>query len=257
MPANPVLSKRDSGVLTIILNRPDSLNALNLTMHQQLDELFNEFADSEDLFVAVITGTGDKAFCVGSDLKQQAPLDRHKIPASGYAGLIERFDLCKPVIAAVNGHAIGGGLEIVLACDLAISVSNAKFGLPEPKVGLAATGGLHRLARQLPLKQAMKIALTGALFSAQQAHELALVNDVVEPDDLSQSIEALIDSLRECSPLALRATKQMMLKGINAGGIEAAFAQYYEEYERMHNSQDALEGMAAFAEKRKPLWSGN
>ena len=257
MSTNLVLSKRDNGVLSIVLNRPESLNALNLSMHQQLDELFNEFSESEDLFVAVITGSGNRAFCTGSDLKQKAPMDRHKMPASGYAGLIERFDLSKPVIAAVNGHAIGGGLEIVLACDLAISVSTAKFGLPEPKVGLAATGGLHRLARQLPLKQAMKIALTGALFSAQQALELALINDVVEPHELSHSIESMIDELRECSPMALRATKQMMLKGINAGGVEAAFAQHYEEYERMHNGPDALEGMAAFAEKRKPVWSGN
>lgn len=256
MSSDHVLSKRENGVLTITLNRPDSLNALNLPMHLELDKLFTEFASCEDLFVAVITGAGDKSFCAGSDLKQKTPLDRHKMPAHGYAGLIERFNLVKPVIAAINGHAIGGGLEIVLASDLAISVNTAKFGLPEPKVGLAATGGLHRLVRQLPMKQAMKFALTGSLFSAQQAFELALINEVVEPNELAQSVDSLIDSLRECSPMALRATKQMMLQGINAGGIEAAFAQHYDEYERMHQSQDAIEGMTAFSEKRKPVWSG-
>lgn len=251
-----VLSERDNGVLTITLNRPNSLNALNLAMHQELDRIFSEYANDDNLFVAIITGAGDKAFCAGSDLKQQAPLDRHQMPASGYAGLIERFDLVKPVIAAVNGHAIGGGMEIVLACDLAISVSTAQFGLPEPRVGLAATGGLHRLSRQLPMKHAMKIALTGALFDAQQACELALINEVVEPDQLDTAIDSLVNSLRECSPMALRATKQMILQGINVDGIEAAFAQHYDEYESMHRSQDAIEGMTAFSEKRKPVWSG-
>ena len=257
MSANLIHSERDNGVLTITLNRPDSLNALTLPMHLELDSLFSAFAADNELFLAVITGAGEKAFCAGSDLKQQAPLDRDKMPVSGYAGLIERFDLHKPVIAAVNGHAIGGGLEIVLACDLAIAVSTARFGLPEPKVGLAATGGLHRLVQQLPMKQAMKIALTGSLFNAEQACEYGLINEVVEPEQLDQRIKELIDSLRECSPLALRATKQMMLQGANASGIEAAFAQHYDEYERMHQSQDAIEGMTAFAEKRKPVWSGN
>lgn len=256
MTVNHVLSSRENGVLTITLNRPDSLNALNVPMHQELEHLFSEFSRDDALFVAVITGTGGKAFCAGSDLKEQSPLERDRIPAHGYAGLIQRFDLTKPVIAAINGHAIGGGMEIVLACDLAIAVSTAMFGLPETRVGLAATGGLHRLARQLPMKQAMKIALVGELFSAEQAREFALVNEVVEPGKLDAAVTGLVDKLRDCSPLALRATKQMLLKGINAGGIESAFEQHYDEYERMHQSQDAIEGMTAFAEKRKPVWSG-
>ena len=251
-----IKTSQRNGVLTVTLNRPAQSNAMTLAMHHELDQIFTRFASDEQLIAAVITGAGDNAFCAGSDLKARAPLQRDDMPATGYAGLTERFDLHKPVIAAINGHAIGGGMEIVLACDLAVAVSSAKFGLPEPKVGLAASGGLHRLARQLPLKTAMEIALLGDLFSAGQALSYGLVNQVVEPAQLKETVNALLDKLRECAPLALRATKQMMLQGLDAGGIAPAFAQTYDEFERMYGSEDALEGMAAFTAKRKPRWRG-
>lgn len=252
----PVLSSREDGTLTITLNRPSAMNALLPEMHHMLHDLFNNYASDDSLHLAIITGTGDRAFCAGSDLVQKAPLNVQQMPASGYGGLLGRFDLDKPVIAAINGHAIGGGMEIALACDLAIAVTDAKFGLPEPKVGLAASGGLHRLVRQLPLKQAMKIALTGELFNADQALELGLVNSVVEREQFQSELEALVNSLQGCAPLALRATKQQMLQGIDAGGLKQAHERSYPLYRSLKQSEDAVEGMNAFAEKRKPLWRG-
>jgi len=250
----PVLTSRENGMLTITLNRPAAMNALLPEMHHCLHELFNEYAADESLHVAIITGAGDRAFCAGSDLVQKAPLAVQQMPDSGYGGLLQRFDLHKPVVAAINGHAIGGGMEIVLACDLAISVDGAKFGLPEPKVGLAASGGLHRLARQLPLKQAMKIALTGELFNADQALHFGLINSVVAREDFQSELHTLISSLQACAPLALRATKQQMLQGIDAGGLKQAHETQYPLYDSLKQSEDAMEGMNAFAEKRKPRW---
>jgi enoyl-CoA hydratase/carnithine racemase len=176
------------------------------------------------------------------------------MPPSGFAGLTERFDLDKPVIALVNGDAIGGGLEIILACDLAIAVDTARFGLPEPKVGLAASGGLHRLARQLPLKRAMEISLMGKLFDATTASDLGLINEVVPRKSLEKTKERYLSDLRECSPLALRASKQMMLQGLSQGSLENAFRANYPSFQRMLASEDAKEGVQAFAEKRKPVW---
>ncbi len=151
-------------VMEVSIQRPEVLNALNIQAHAELADVFDKFANTSSLNIAVIRGSGERAFCVGSDLKERALVGSDMMPPSGFAGLTERFDLDKPVIALVNGDAIGGGLEIILACDLAIAVDTARFGLPEPKVGLAASGGLHRLARQLPLKRAMEISLMGKLF---------------------------------------------------------------------------------------------
>ncbi|MDA0855656.1 MAG: enoyl-CoA hydratase-related protein, partial [Proteobacteria bacterium] len=199
-------------VMEVSIQRPEVLNALNIQAHAELADVFDKFANASSLNIAVIRGSGERAFCVGSDLKERAEVGSDMMPPSGFAGLTERFDLDKPVIALVNGDAIGGGLEIILACDLAIAVDTARFGLPEPKVGLAASGGLHRLARQLPLKRAMEISLMGKLFDATTASDLGLINEVVPRKSLEKTKERYLSDLRECSPLALRATKQMMLQ---------------------------------------------
>ena len=137
---------------------------MNRKAHAELADAFDRFAENSALNISLVRGAGERAFCVGSDLKERAHVGTDQMPLSGFAGPTERYDLDKPVIALVNGDAIGGGLEMILACDLAIAVDTARFGLPEPKVGLAASSGLHRLARQLPLKLAMEIALSGQLF---------------------------------------------------------------------------------------------
>ena len=254
------LVEKKGAVLTVTLNRPEVMNALHPEAHAELASIFDDFAKDDELRLAVITGAGDRAFCTGSDLKalgeMGAETGADDMPASGFAGLTERFDLTKPVIAAVNGHAIGGGLEILLACDLVIAVEDASFGLPEPKVGLAASGGLHRLARQVPLKQAMEIALTGRLFSAQKALAYGLVNAVVPRDELNAETGRWCDQLLKNAPLSLKATKQMMLQGLDTPSLAAAFATDYPEYDAMLKSADAREGPRAFAEKRKPHWKG-
>ena len=241
-------------LLEITIQRPEVLNALNRKAHAELADAFDRFAKNSALNISVLRGSGERAFCVGSDLKERAEVGSDQMPPSGFAGLTERFDLEKPVIALVNGDAIGGGLEIILACDLAIAVDTARFGLPEPKVGLAASGGLHRLARQLPLKRAMEIALKGQFFGAVEAKELGLINEIVPRQSLEDTKKRCLSDLKECSPLALRATKQMMLQGLAQGSLENAFSAHYPSFQQMLSSEDAIEGVQAFAEKRKPVW---
>ena len=167
-------------VMEITIQRPEVLNALNRKAHAELADAFDRFAENSALNISVLRGSGERAFCVGSDLKERAEVGSDQMPPSGFAGLTERFDLDKPVIALVNGDAIGGGLEIILACDLAIAVDTARFGLP-------ASGGLHRLARQLPLKLDMEIALKGQLFGAVEAKELGLINEIVPRQNLEDT----------------------------------------------------------------------
>ena len=241
-------------LLEITIQRPEVLNALNRKAHAELADAFDRFAENSALNISVLRGSGERAFCVGSDLKERAEVGSDQMPPSGFAGLTERFDLDKPVIALVNGDAIGGGLEIILACDLAIAVDTARFGLPEPKVGLAASGGLHRLARQLPLKRAMEIALKGQFYGAVEAKELGLINEIVPRQSLENTKKRYLSDLKECSPLALRATKQMMLQGLAQGSLENAFSAHYPSFQQMLSSKDAIEVVQAFAEKRKPVW---
>lgn len=253
---NGILVERNGSVVTITIDRPDVLNALDPAAHRALSDAFDAYAADDDLRIAVITGSGGRAFCVGSDLRVRAEMGGDDMPATGFAGLTERFDLFKPVIAAVNGFAMGGGLEIVLACDLAIAVSHAEFGLPEPKVGLAAAGGLHRLARQLPMKHAMEIALGATLFSADRALQFGLVNEVVETGQLAAAVDALVGRLEEGAPLSHQATKQMMQEGLSQPSLKAAFGARYTAYEKMLASEDAKIGSEAFLQKRKPVWTG-
>lgn len=246
----------DGPVLAIRIHRPEVMNALHPPAHFELHRAFDHYAQTDELRVAVITGSGERAFCAGSDLKVRSAEGGDDFPATGFAGLTERFNLYKPVVAAVNGVAVGGGLEIVLACDLAIAAEHASFGLPEPRVGLAAAGGLHRLARQLPMKQAMEIALTGGRVSAQRALEIGIVNRVVAADRLDRAVETLVAELLACAPLSLMATKQMMHEGLAAGSLRAAHGADYLAHSAMLASGDAVEGSAAFLERRSPVWKG-
>ena len=248
----------DGAVLTLTLNRPDVLNAMTPEAHFELDAAFNFYRDDPALQVAIITGAGDKAFCVGTDLKALAATNNHQKPPTGFAGITSRFDLFKPVVAAVNGMCFGGGAEIVVACDLAIAADHAEFALLEPRVGLAALGGgaLQRLARQMPMKDAMMLILTGQRIGAQEARRISLVNDVVPRAELMQRARALANTILECAPLAVQASKQVMLQSLNEPDLQAAMTARYEAAERMLASKDAVEGPLAFAQKRKPVWTG-
>ena len=249
---------RAGHVLTITIDRPEALNALHLDAHVELSRAFDLYAADPELRVAVITGAGDRAFCVGTDLKSLAQTGSYAYPYGGFAGITKRFDLFKPVIAAVNGLCLGGGVEILAACDLAIAAEHAQFGLPEPRVGLAALGGgaLQRLARTLPMKEAMGLVLTARRMGAAEAQRIGLVNDVVPMAELAARTRALVDELLACAPLALEASKQVMLESLDEPGLEAAMNRRYPAAERMLASEDAKEGPRAFAEKRKPRWQG-
>ena len=211
-------------------------------------------------FVGVVRGAGDRAFCAGSDLKAIAAGSRSRsYPENGYAGLIERFDLDKPLIAAVHGVCLGGGFEIALACDLIVATEEARFGLPEPRVGaIALGGGLHRLARQIGLKQAMGYVLTGDQIPAARAFELGLVNEVVPAAELDAATARWCDALLRCAPLSLRASKQTMLRGLDEPSLQSALAHQssYPAFERWREAEDTVEGPRAFAEKRAPEWKG-
>ncbi len=250
--------ERDGRVLTITIDRPEVLNALHRDAHVELSQAFDAYAADPELRVAVITGTGTRAFCVGTDLKSLAVTGDYDYPYGGFAGITKRFDLYKPVIAAVNGLCLGGGVEILAACDLALAADHAQFGLPEPRVGLAALGGgaLQRLARTIPMKEAMRLVLTGSRIDAADAKRIGLVNDVVPAGELQSRVRALCDELLQCAPLAIEASKQVMLDSLAAPGLAAAMTMPYPAAERMLASEDAKEGPRAFAEKRAPRWQG-
>jgi enoyl-CoA hydratase/carnithine racemase len=252
--------ERDGRLLIVTLNRPEVMNALHRPAHFELDQVFNDFAADPELWIAIVTGAGDKAFSAGNDLKYQAAGNPTGHPASGFAGITQRFDLVKPVIAAVNGVAMGGGFEIALACDLIIAAENAVFALPEPRVGLAAlAGGLHRLPRMIPLKQAMGMILTGRRVPAREGLALGFVNEVVPEGQALAGARRWAEQILECSPMSIRASKETVYRSLDtAGGIAAAY-QAQREYPAvvaLTRSEDRVEGPKAFAEKRKPRWQG-
>mgnify|MGYP006214465865 FL=1 len=217
-------------ILEVTINRPDVMNSLHPPSHREFDEVWSEFTNDEDLWVGIITGAGDRAFSAGNDLKYQASGgDRSGMPETGFAGLTSRFNLNKPIIAAVNGVAMGGGMEIALACDLIIASSNARFALPEPKVGLAAlAGGMQRLPRQIGMKNAMGMMLTGRHVEAAEAKELGIVNEVVESQaDLMDRARDWAKQIEACSPMSIRATKQVAYESLNEANLENSMKGQY------------------------------
>lgn len=248
----------DGPLLTITLDRPEVLNAMHREAHFEVAQCFDRYRDDADLRVCIVTGAGARAFCVGTDLKALAASGDHTKPDTGFAGITHRFDLFKPVIAAVNGLCLGGGVEIVAACDIAIAAEDAQFGLPEPLVGLAALGGgvLQRLPRQMPMKDAMWLVLTAERISAAEAARIRLVNEVVPRDRLMDRAREVAALILRCAPLALQASKQVMLQSARHPDLADAMSARYERAEAMLASDDAREGPAAFAQKRKPIWHG-
>ncbi len=249
--------ERDGKVTTVTINRPKLMNALHPPANIELGEVFDDFCADPDQWIAIITGEGDRAFSAGNDLKATASGGGLGEMPRGFGGLTSRYDNDKPIIAAVNGVAMGGGFEIALACDLIIASDNAVFALPEPRVGLAAlAGGMHRLPRQIPQKQAMGMLLTGRRVSAAEGQELGFVNEVVPQAELMAAARRWADQILECSPLSVRATKQSVMDGMKAPTIEEAMGLRYDSVHKLIKSEDFIEGPRAFAEKRKPEWKG-
>ena len=247
---------QDEGRLRIVtLNRPEVMNALHSEAHHELERVWDEFAARDDLWVGIVTGAGDRAFSAGNDLKIQAAGKRGPRPRSGFAGLANRYDLDKPLIAAVNGVAMGGGFEIALACDIIVASENAVFALPEPRVGLiAGSGGVHRLPRMIPQKQALGMILTGRRVPAAEGKALGFVNEVVPQGEALAAAKRWAALILECSPMAVRASKQAAYRGLDEPTLEQAIAKTYPAQQANIESADFIEGPRAFAEKRKPQW---
>lgn len=238
------------------MNRPEVMNALHEPAHQELEAAWNEIAADREVWVAILTGAGDKAFCAGNDLKWTAAHGAPKLPKGGFGGICAREDLWKPVIAAVNGLALGGGFEIALAADLVVAAEHARFGLPEPRVGLlAAAGGVHRLPRQIPTKLAMGMMLTGRHMDAAEAYRIGIVNEVVPSTELMATVDRWASEIELCSPLSVQASKQAATLGAGRP-LKDALEARYPLMQALWRSKDAEEGVRAFVEKRKPRWTG-
>ncbi|GCE46130.1 crotonobetainyl-CoA hydratase [Thermosporothrix hazakensis] len=245
----------------VTINRPEVMNALHPEANAELAAVFQDFQQDENAWVAIITGAGEKAFCAGNDLKATAAAtSRGEQPVgknAPFGGITSGFTCYKPIIAAVNGVALGGGFEIALASDIIIAAEHARFALPEPRVGfIAGAGGMHRLAAQIPLKQAMSMLLTGRQITAQEAYRFGLVNEVVPGPELMAKAEQWANTILECSPLSIQLTKEGVLSGLNKP-IEEAMQDDRVLLKRLFASQDFVEGPKAFTEKRKPRWTGH
>jgi enoyl-CoA hydratase len=242
------------GVLVITIDRPEAKNAVTLEVSEAVAAALDTLDARPDLSVGVITGAGG-TFCAGMDLKAFLRGERPSIPGRGFAGVTEAPP-AKPLIAAVEGHALAGGCEIVLACDMVVAGRGARLGIPEVKRGLvAAAGGLLRLHERIPHVLAMELALTGDFLGAERAYEIGLVNRVVEDGSALEAALELADRIAANGPLAVAASKRVMVES-RGWPVEERFARQREVIEPVFASADAKEGARAFAEKRTPVWEG-
>ena len=253
----------DGRVMTVTINRPEMRNALHGEANFELGAIFDAYERNPDLWVAILTGAGDKAFCAGADLR--TPFDRNDprayngmpVPESGVAGLVWRFNRRKPVIAAVNGFALGGGFEAALACDVIVAATSASFGLTEPRVGLAALGGgIQRIVQELGPKRAHALLLTARRISAAEAQGMGLVTEVVPDADLMAAARRWAEEICACSPASVIATKAVMQSYYDRG-LEASNREMFAlpEVRACLTGPDAREGGKALFEKRAPVWS--
>ena len=251
--SNEVLTEVRDGILIITLNRPEAKNAANKALSDGVAAALDRLDAEDDLRVGIITGAGG-TFCSGMDLKAFLMGELPFVAGRGFAGLTEAPPK-KPLIAAVNGYALAGGFEIMLACDLVVANKDAKFGIPEAKRGLAAAaGGLVRLPRQIPPRLAMELALTGDFVTAARAYEMGLINRVTEGDALDGALE-LAASITANGPLAVARSKQVIVESREWSEADM-WKKQSETLGNLFMTEDAREGAAAFAQKRKPEWKG-
>jgi len=250
----PVLTERRDGDLVITMNRPDARNAVNLALAEGIAAALDELDGDDGLSIAILTGAG-KGFCSGMDLKGFASGERPWVGDRGFAGIVQRPPR-KPIIAAIEGFAVAGGLEIALACDLLVAARGAKLGIPEVKRSLVAAGGaLLRLPQRVPYGVAMELALTGDTIDAERGHEIGLIDQLAEPGQAVEAAQRLAARIAPNGPLALIATKQVLQRQRD-WDQEEFWVEQAEITGPVFTSDDAREGAIAFAEKREPRWTG-
>jgi enoyl-CoA hydratase len=253
-PEPAVLTERRDRVLVITINRPDQRNAVNAAVAHGIAAALDQLDDDDALSIGVITGAG-KGFCSGMDLKAFVTGERPWAGDRGFAGITQRAS-AKPLIAAIEGFAVAGGLEVALACDLIVAARGARLGIPEVKRSLvAAGGGLLRLPRMLPRNIAMELALTGDPIEADRAYDLGLVNRLAEPGEALSTALELAKAIAQNGPLALAASKRILTESVDWPDAEF-FERQQAITEPVMASADAREGATAFAEKRAPVWQG-
>jgi crotonobetainyl-CoA hydratase len=256
--------EREGHLLVVTIDRPEVRNALHRAASDELDEIWTRYERDPELRVAILTATGDRAFCAGYDMSASGASADDATGAGylatrhprGLGGLTLREGMSKPLIAALNGFALGGGLELALACDVIVAAEHAELGLPEPRVGrMALEGGMHRLARSMPLKLAMGMLLTGRRIGASEAYRAGLVNEVVPRAELLSTARRWADEILQCAPLSVQATKEAVMAGLGLP-IAAAIALVPRTMAQALQSEDQEEGVKAFQERRAPRWSG-
>ncbi|MEH6646974.1 enoyl-CoA hydratase-related protein [Sulfitobacter sp.] len=251
-----ITAEKQGHILLVTMNRPDVYNAVHVDMHNEMAACWDDFAADQDLWVAVLTGAGDKAFSAGNDLKATAAGgSKAKMTPTGFAGLSSRFDLEKPIIAAVNGFAMGGGFETALSCDIILASENAKFALPEVKVGFfAAASGVQRLSRYIGRLAAQEMMFTGRTIMADEALAMGCVNEVHPHDQLMAKAIEKAEQLCSVSPSAVKATKRVLNDMYARDGMQESIAYSREVIADLSKTEDFKEGVNAFVEKRKPNW---
>lgn len=251
----------ENHIARITIDRPDRLNAVDLATEAELVRIWETIEKDRGVRVVVLTGAGDRAFCTGADMKGESSspsgLDYWAAPRpGGFGGIALGDTLDVPVIARVNGHALGGGMEMVLGCDIVVASEKATFGLPEPRVGrLALDGGIALLTRRIGHVDAMGLLLTGRRIGAEEARQLGLVNEVVAADALDAAVERWVENVLACAPLSVRAIKAMVRAGEGMSAKQAQMLRVPQLVEAL-KSEDQDEGVKAFREKRLPNWKG-
>jgi enoyl-CoA hydratase len=249
-----VFDARDDGIAVITLNRPEARNALGKDIRAGLFAAWDRFERDAALRVAILTGSGDKAFCAGGDLKEMTELRLTVPPRDMFPVPGDNIELTKPTIAAVNGVAFAGGWMIAQACDLCVASTRAQFAITEVKVGRSSPWAAP-LIHMIPQRIMMEIVLTGKPLSAQRAYEIGLVNRLAEPDGLMAAALALATEILDGAPLSVMAAREMVMLSTEMGRSAALRAARHVS-ERVYQSEDAQEGPKAFAEKRRPQWKG-
>ena len=239
-------------LLEIYINRPDKMNAINPETSMELKHIFEQFKSNDNLKVAILSGSGEKAFSAGNDLKHIRSDSDPKVP---FGGITSDYICYKPIIAAINGFALGGGLEIALSCDILIASDKSTFGFPEPKVGLfAGAGGAAKLAKIIPQKLALSLLLTGKLINSTEAKNIGLISEIVPAKDILNRAREIANEILKCSPLAISATKQIIYNEYPTDYDPDDIEKKYSEVIKLRDSNHFNIGKKAFANKEDPAW---